>query len=549
MAKNKEKKKKKGFFRRLFGFLFTLIIIVGALLGVTVYFIYDSSVDKYEVKDNYTIEQLKNDLIYSGFENVATTGTLEFALNQEMLNSLLKDAMSSVSESTGGIVESAYVLIDGTSYKFNFRFKYMFIETKLVIDATLKEESEQIVFEFNSIKAGKITATALVDIVKSKIDNATIDNIFSYIGLSIKTDIDNKRLTYAYADFYKDIQDLLCDTESVTNLKAIIGLVEENELFSFDNGSDYCSLNLDLTNFTYNPSYTEKTSKEDLVYKLDAINEEVEMLADHSAIGEEEDTKVIYKYLMYGYSALSNEEQTTIKSKDFSLVNIDTSDETYEGSYVKESEPDVSSEFMKNLDYNYNPLDLSSSSIKTSISEATINQLLRSQDILGDVTVFPLEVDGNHKYIYLSVDDIYVNILDGKLNLVLDINLNGYPISFTNSLNYNAEKGLDTENYSLSFEQNGLYFGTTRASEEIENMCFEYLIAATEGIDLVSIDQTTHELKMNFASYLDTEIAYGITAKKMFDIVKDYKSVEASLIGESLSDTNASIALNSVDTK
>lgn len=542
--KKKEKKKRKSLIGKLLTLIFSLVVVVGVVLGVFIYFVYDDSVDDYKVKDNYTTEQLKNELIYSGFQNVAETGTLEFALSQEMLNSLLKEAFSSVSESTNGIVESAYVLIDGTSYKFNFRFKYTIIETKLVIDATLKEDSEnkQIVFEFNSIKAGKITADFLVDMVSSKVDDATIDDIFSSVGLSIKADIANKRLTYAYADFYKDIETLLGETESVTNLKAIIGLVEENELFYFANGQDYCSLNLDLTDFTYNPEFTEKTGNADLVYRLDGINEEAETLLDHSLITSD-DSKLIYKYLMFGYAALSEEEQDTIKTKDLSLIELNTSDTSYTGHFVKQSEPDIATEFLKNLEYTYNPLDLPSSSVKTTLEEATINQLLRSQDILGDVTAFPVELENSHKNIYLSVDDIYVNIVNGSLDLILDINLNGYPISFVDSLQYET---IDTDNYSLSFSQNGLYFGSTKASEEIEDMCFDYLIEATNSIDLISIDTDTHDVNMHFDSYLDTEIN-GFTARLIFDAVKNFKTIEASLNGDSLSDENACITIQSVD--
>jgi len=308
----KEKKKKKSFLRRLLGFLFVLIFIVAVGAGVFLYFVYDDSVDSYEYDEDYTAEELKNDLLYNGFKDVKDTGILSFSIDQKMLNSLLHESFSSVKESTNGILENAYVLIDGASYQFNFRFKYLFVETKLVIDATLKEDvsDDRVVFELNSFKAGKITATGLVDLVKGQIDDATVENVFASVGLSIKSDMANKRLTYAYSDIYSDLRALLKGEATLSDFVSIIDLVEENSLFSFANDDDGCALNLDLTDFTYNPSFTSKKS---LTYPMETLNSQCEALLGSRAINAD-DLPLAFEYLMFGYGGLTDEEKAAIVS-------------------------------------------------------------------------------------------------------------------------------------------------------------------------------------------------------------------------------------------
>jgi len=180
--------------------------------------------------------------------------------------------------------------------------------------------------------------------------------------------------------------------------------------------------------------------------------------------------------------------------------------------------------------------------VETKIGEECINGLLRSQDVIGETVSYQLDVNGSIKNIYLTVDDIYTNITDGKMDLVLDLNLQGYPLSFVSDLSYSS---IDVDDYSLSFTQNGLYLGSIQASDAVEDLCFEYLIDATEGIDIISIDASTREIKLNFESYLASTTVGTVSAKQLFDLVKSVKGVEASLIGSSIEDEDAAITLAS----
>lgn len=534
-------KKKRSLLFKILTPILIIILIIVIIFGVLFYLIYDGTSKNVDVDKSYNAEKLENEVIYNSFKDIKESKSINVNINNKMLNNLLYLATSSIKDQTKGTIKNSYVEIDNSSYNFYFEFSYSVVKTRLKLKTTLVEDKENktIVFKIDDLHIGKISSGFLLDTGLKQVNNKQIDDLFSSIGLSIKADLTNKKLTYSYTDMFNDLEKLMNSNSSfTTNVSPLLSLIEENNLLAFTNNSDGFSFNLDLEKFTYNSELTSKTN-----YNIDLtnLNTNIETLLNNKVINQTT-IDTTYKYLINGYSYLSNDEKQTVDKLDLTSINI-TDNSSYTGVYSRPSDANekISTELLTNFTY-----DINNNKASTYLKEETINNLIESQDIVGKAYSYLVNVNDTYKNIYIAIDDIYTNILNDKLYFTADLNINGYVISFTDILKIDS---FDAPTFTINFKTEDVYLGNIKANDEVVNLFFDYLNQATSSNSLISVNKDTKNISISFNNYLESKLSLPVIGEKSIkEVIKlmeenTGKTSKASLIGTSLDDKEAKIDL------
>lgn len=266
----KARKKRKGFIRRLFNFIFGLLVIVILLVVILLIMISNGS-RNYDYLDNLdttsTVDSILLDKVY-GEINDLSDYSIDISLNENDINNLIYSAIkNSINPSYNPIegttleeknikalliegiplintiscaVTDAYTTISNDVLTFEIDAEALgFIKTKLLLSCMLETTDTDYVFSLTSLTLGRINLTSnfgkkVLNILKK---NFNLDsNISLGNGLSIKADFDNYQFRLSRADF-------------ASYLKSIVNTNDPtiSEIINIATNPDNKALNLSIT--------------------------------------------------------------------------------------------------------------------------------------------------------------------------------------------------------------------------------------------------------------------------------------------------------------
>ena len=542
MSKDKEKdttkkKKKKSPIRKFFTGLFFLLLIVVIILGIFYFLLFDNTKKDLNLRDNYTTEDFTQETIYNALKDTESEKAVKFEVSEQTINDMLNLATKNFSSATGGAVEQIYVDIDDNNYTFVLKVKYMFAETRVILDTTIApdENNEAIAFTIKDAKVGKLGGFLGLGftILNRFVDDATINSALASSGLSLKCDLKYHRLTYRYDDIIDDFIKMLnasgstsdSETIDVQNdfLTPVLEIVKANNLLSLGDSKDTFQVKLDISNMSYNDKYTDKKNAR---YDVSSKIEDIEKLLNNSVITSDK-AQTLANYLVFGYYSITDDEKTYIDSVD--LSSIDINDKKAYTPLVNNTPDNLKLKFLSHASSSVLPTP----SLNSYLTEDEINTSFYSSNIIGNTTPIVTNFDGKYHVEYMTIDDIYTNILDGKIYINIDININGYVISIALDNSHDNEENI--KDYTINLKTEDIYIGSYKANDKLKNSFLKYLKQATYGNDLFQVDPSTDTLSISFKSY--------ITDPTLSSVISSLSTTKAKFTGTSIDDKSAKLSI------
>lgn len=527
-AKNDKPKKKKKhhFFRNIFICLVILpIVVLGVGIGVLCYLVYDDTHIEIEYDDSLTTETLLKNALTSSLNDTSSTGKIDLALTDTGLNQFIYNTLkdnnidNSINFNLG---------IDNGEVTLNAEINYLdFFKTFIRIYVDVYEEERDdgkyIVFNLKNASAGKLTN--IISFIEPYVDtfltNETLTSTLEKYNFHIEH-VDKKiNLIVKEDDLVSFCREYIEDGITDSLMKGFINMVFDNSLLSFDfeTGNDLDVL-FDLSKFHTNENYCSTSRPDDINDQLDLNKyktQAITMLNNESIA--QDDASTLFKYLVMGYSKLSDDEKTIIDSCS-SWNDIEISSYTeYKGIYeVLSTDKTFNSIIKDNFDYQ----TFISDKIVGKVSETDLDELIRAQDMIGYSTVFTKKVDDSYELTYICCNDFYVNIVDDKMYMIINLSINGYETSLILDSTYNTMSG-----YTMVLDINNLYLGEIACDDEFRKELITFANDSTQGLDWISFDVDNEDVIVSFESTLEDA---GVKSFFTGD------NLEATLIGKDIDD-------------
>ncbi len=438
------------------------VAIVGALTiaaGAVYFTILDTS------KSTYKATELKNEEVFQrqfvlGMANTKESKEIDFHIDQDSLNQILYNATETIREDAtlSKYVGDFYLTIKGSKYTFYVNLDLKAIKTRAIIETTLSENDTDFVFKINNIKLGHMGATWIAEKsgILGRIDEA-FGNAFSGANLSIKSDLKNKKITYAKEDMEKDMLNLMSSSSGGDNdslfLKALKSLDFQ---YSFDGGMHV------------------KTNLESKI-KNDAVSD--------SHIGTDADSH----YANYD-KALEFVDGTVDLYKTFlqkGATDGTLLSDTAKGGFKQlQTLGDGSVKVNERIEARIRATDpvgyaVPGEHTAAYIGEEEIDQILLATDIVGDNYVFHYKED----VVYIVVDRFYCDLFtnaegESFFNFTLGVNINGLETRAIIETKCEPKEN----SFVADFKISNIYYGETTAASELQGKVEEYFESAISKI-------------------------------------------------------------------
>ena len=489
-------------------------------------------------------------------DDASKKNSLRLSIKEEEINQVLFDnLLSTLDENTKSFLPQAYVKIEKDKYVFVAEINaYGFFKTRLFLETQLTQQDNPkgLMFELTNIKIARLGG--LQGLTFSLLGNYINDNqlnamLKDSIPLSIESHLFDKSgkhyLFYPHESFVKDMNgmmDIGGDVEFFTDF--IIDMVEDRK-FSFDFYSDK-SVNglVSLQDFHDNPNYC---SYNDYVIDFkakDELNKYLPALLKSSDVTRE-NADTVAKFISYGYSQLSEDEKTLVDG----ITNLPTvlgksvADYSAEraakfatkGKSLGEVEPiiDIVSNQVSEALTPERILEIVAARegkvVDAKVSEVELHDVLKTNHAVGyGKVMYSQNKDGSYKIAYLSVDNIYVNIVNNNIYFIIGININGYEVTMIlSSILETGGKG------KLYFRLDGenTYFGSTKISVPLFNSFTNLLGSAIQGNEWLSFDKTNKRFVLDFSKAINDNEKIQFLKTNGLDI-----DIGVSAIGSNISD-------------
>ena len=468
-----EQKKK----HHLWGLWIPLIVIFAIVilpLGVAIILFYDS----HHVDTGINSKQAESEIfssmmtdMFDGCRNKEAP-SIDLKLTQKQLNQLLYNASSELPAQASDYLKQFSVQIADDAYVFDLEISaFNLAKTHLILTTTVKAGADvgggKIGFEFaiTDMKVGRLGN--LEGILPWMLNTVGIDltDILSGAGLSIKFDVDNLRLTYAYDDFINDLSGKAGYTDPL--FLNIFSNFFTEDLISFVHHKDAdVTGSVSLTPFLANPSYTNSD------YYISPVVEEtpfltyssnnIQSMIDGGIIPNNsnvtENARTVLKFLTFGQDFLNNSEKSFVSSI-YSNIQAD---------YCQNLDMTAYSAYAKNLSVGDTECD-----IMNEITEA-VNEKLADPSVYATYLT-KVTTDGK-AFLFGDDQDPFV-VTDNKVHTMLKGNdaLIGYGFTFVS----NDDAGKAKVSYAVL---DNFYPTIIPASSEVEGS--KDTMALTFGLNI-----------------------------------------------------------------
>ena len=462
-------------------------------------------------------------------DDASKKNSLSFSITEQDINQTLYDnLLSPMDENTRSFIPQAYLDV-GEEYTFVVEMNaYGFFKSRLFLITTLSqsENPKGLMFELKSLKIGRLGG--LQSIVIGAINNSITDSdieteLSKSLPISVESHIitpsNGKRyLFYPHDNFVADINKMVDLGSDMAFFKDfVIDMVSENK-FSFDFYKDkgiqgLMSLQEFHDNSTYG-SYNDYVI--DFAQKTE-INKYLPTLLKNGNANEN-NIDMLTKFISYGYSQLSLAEKAMINSASYlpgvlgksassyseereakfatkgsALDKVEQIDEIVSNQVSKALTPSKISEIVLNNGGHV---------VDAVVNEVQLHDVLKTSSVIGyGKTLYRQTDDGGYKVAFVSIDNMYINIVGDKLYFVLGININGYEVSMI--LSSRIQTGSAGSIY-FKLDGDNAYFGNYKIPATLFNSFSSMLGSVMESSGWFSYDKTNNRFAINFSEAINT---------------------------------------------
>lgn len=429
--------------------ILTIIFILIVLPIILVYgFFYDGKVSNYESKfENFNINDVASTKLIDSMDNTSTSGNINFEITEDDINEILytvQDSLKKSNDLLNKYMTGMRIDITDKEYVFSVSAKVPAFKTRVFLYCNLQEDHTEQAYEFkiNKLKIGRagFLTNLAFNIANKYINDTTINDALSKSNLNMKSDLANRRLVYKKKDIISDLNSLLDkNLDSIEGnykaiAKSVISTITDNELLSFDfNSNKKISAIASLIKLHDNPAYTSDRKGIDVDNKV-WVEKLTTLMNNNKFEVNQNNVNLVASYLIYGFNNVKKEAQDYVENKDFTSVGINNI-KTYTGirtttnidmnQKISEQFPSYDTLLKAYQDYKSNSGE---QYIKiASFTEKDFTDFLINTNLFGYSSVFYYKKpDNTYKLAYMIIDNCYVDMLKGKLNLIFELNINGY---------------------------------------------------------------------------------------------------------------------------
>ena len=511
--------------------LIVIFVIVILPIGLVFAFFFDPSHTTSEelgVDTSGNAKPFTENLVVDFFDytdDAEMKNSLSLSIREKDINQLLYDGLlSSMDENTKSFVPQAYLTIEEDEYVFTVELNaYGFFKSKLKLYTSLTQTSNPkgLMFEINSLKIARLGG--LQNIAFSLLKNYVSDTdltrtLQGSLPITVESHLFDESgkhyLFYSHDNFVKDINNMISIDGSGAFFKDFIINMFEEQKFTFDFYEDKAVHGLmSLQEFHDNSSYG---SYNDYVIDFGMKTEINKYLPSIIKAGNASNSNVdtLTKFISYGYSQLSEAEKTYIDGATFlpEILGKSVSDYSMEReakfglkgkvlSEVEAVEDVVSNQVSAALTPTRCAEILANDGgkvVDATVTEVQLHDVLKTNSVVGyGKTFYRLNDEGGYKVAYVSVDNLYANIVNNNIYFVVGININGYEVSMVlSSLIQSGGNG------KIYFKLDGekTYFGNYKIGTKLFNSFAELLGQAMDSSDgWFSYDKTSSRFVVDFS--------------------------------------------------
>lgn len=470
---------------------FTIIFLVIILpIGLVFAFFFDpthTTSEQLGVKTTGEKKSLTSKMVVDLFDYATDpnmNNSLSITISENEINQMLYDNLLSVLDSNmKTVIPQAYLTVGENDYTFALELNaYGFFKTRLflVTSLSISDNPYGLVFELKDLKLGRLGGLQNVafSIISNFMDDQKLEQELTKsmpftFESHIVTPVNGKRyLFYSHDNYVKDLTNIINNGDSSFYKDLIIQLFADRQFnYDFYYNKKINGL-MPLEKFHDNETYG---SYNDYVIDFDMKNEINKYLPSLLSSGVANDSNVdsYTKYLSYGYSLLSDDE------KD--LINNTSSLPTILGKSVADYSNERESKFSLkgNKLSEVNSIDSIVSKqvsdalstpkcmeliagdggdiVEAKVDEFDLHDVLKTSGLVGyGKTMYYQQTDGSYKIAFVTIDNMYMNIINNNLYFIIGLNLNGYETTLIiSSIIQSAGNG----KLYFKLDSNNIYFG------------------------------------------------------------------------------------------
>ena len=508
--------------------LITLLVLFLVLVVTPLALIYGFFFDPVRHEDKgieKTFNEVMETSLYSSLRTVKDDGKMKIDITQDDLNAVFKKAYNMMDPAAKSFIDGVYVDIDNNNYTFYIDAKAPLFMTRLVIRTSLTDEPNveepqkgRFIFKIEEIRLGRLNSVASIAKSVAGSSTAEIEAQLAKNGLHITVDLANNSLIYTRENLQKDITAFLGAQQNV--MTAVTEQFVADELLTIGS-EDPHSLGFvgNLKPFNTNGAYVDPNN--DIGLDMTSYGAKMSTLFK-GGINITNHENEVFRYLLHGYDDMTNETKTFIDGLDLSSIGINNVS-AYEGDPKLQGNPNLSD----TVEAQINPAEIVANGKIADLKESDINAFLATSKAIGNGLILK---DKNNESIFVVVDNINCNILDNLLYVIVGININGYETRIILDGQFKSIEG-----YVMNLELRGIYYGMKQIQPELKQILDGYLTSTFQEQNMIGYSLANSTMRLDFSSAIEGS---GQSA-----LIESLGGADASLLGNSLTDANARIAL------
>ena len=515
--------------------LIIVLVIIFLPIGVVFALCYDNSKREHVPSQDYTAVVQKS--LADSFRSAKEQKKLNLRVTQEDLNGVLEKALTQMPVQAKDYVKGLFVDINNQNYDFRVELDVPGFSTVAVLKTQMTEVVDNVnplkgSFEFSilDVTVGRLTGALGIaeNFAGKQIQSLgpTLQKALEDAGIHATVDMTTKKITYTKSALQTDIVTMMQGEQMVTTfIKEFLSL----GLTSLNPSSGTAiEMVTDLTPLQTNAAYVSASTPD---LHLDTHAAELGRLLDEGKVTSDANLmKNVFNYLVRGYQGSSEAIRNAVASIDFSSLGI--SDWTaYKGENPEANKVDIAKKLYNQITI----YDVLANKHVGDIKESDVNSLLACAGVVGNCFIMNSVVNGTNQPVYFAIDDLRCEILDGKLNFILGINVNGCEIQAI--ICTEAKQSTSpTDRYKMFAHVTDFYLGEKKISADIQNLFRDYIKQAMNVSEYFSYDTASDTFIIDYTGLVDST---GRRAE-----IEAAGSPAFSFKGSSLTDPKACLSLD-----
>ena len=472
-------------------------------------------------------EDIAKRLVFDMFDYTdddSMNNSLTISINEQEVNQALYDnLLSTLDENTRSVVPQAYLDVGEDNYTFVVElnaFGFFKTRVKLITSLEMSDNPKGLRFNVDDLKIGRLGRFDDIgfSFLKNNVSDADITKTLNEnLPITLESHLfeakDTHYLFYSHDNFVADMNRMI-NIDSMSFVKDFLIDMVSQRKFTFDFYKDKGVHGLmSLQDFHDNATYG---SYNDYVIDFGAkavLNQYLPTLLKNGNV-DNSTIDTVSRFISYGYNQLSASEKATIDGASYlpTVLGKSIADYTAERETkfatkgaaladVKPIENIVSDQVSSALTPARCAEILANNGgnvVDASVNEIQLHDVLKTNDLIGyGKILYRQKDDGSYKFSYISVDNLYVNIVNNNIYFVVGVNINGYEVSMI--LTSIIQSGGEGKMY-FKLDGDNTYFGNYRIPLGLFNSFTSLLGDAISSSSWFSYDKTNNRFVVDFSA-------------------------------------------------